>query len=93
MRIKVCHRRIDALHTSDPGEIAKIMSEAEKIILPPNIMKTVADLSITIQNNAPYKGEDESAATIGLYALRFAYLLNQSGQLVEASPKPKGEQE
>lgn len=86
MKTKIMHRKISAYHTSDPGEVLRLITEAEAITMPDALYNLGADIIATVQANAP---EREASNTAAAYLLRIAYILQREGRLIEAPPKPK----
>lgn len=87
MKLKVLTRSIIAYRTREPERIARLMKEAESVNLPESLYHAAADIGRTVHSNM--RNAEQAAETAAAYVLRYAYLLSQSGQLVEAPPKPK----
>ena len=93
MRTKIVRRRIISWQSHKPGLIDQIMSEAENVRLPQSIYNIAADLASTIRANVrrpnPESEERDQSELTGAYLMRYAFLLQQQGKLVEAPPRKK----
>lgn len=87
-RIIKCH--INAFYTYKPEETARLMNDGEKIRLPEKLIRQAADIAGSVLANTKEDNHDRASA-VAAYVLRYAYLLNQQGELIEAPPKPKRE--
>lgn len=85
MRKKIRLRKIIAKRTNDPGEIVRLLVEAEKIDFPERIYNLANDVFSTIEENLPHHATKDTAAA---YLLKLAFILNREGQLELAPPKP-----
>lgn len=93
MKTKITFRKIVADRSLDPSKIAGIVEEADMMNLPQGIMKTASDVVATIIHNTPKSDYAYSIAEpVASYLLKYAYALNQAGELTLAPPKPKGGQ-
>lgn len=86
MKTKILHRRTLAYFTMKPGEVDRLMLEAEKITMPEALYDMAADIAATVQANTP-DNDREQPATMAAYILRYAYILSKAGELAEAPPK------
>ena len=85
MKTKIMHRKIHAYHTGDPGEVLRLMKEAEAVTLPDQLYFIGNDIVDTVDANTP---ERDRAGAAAAYLLRVAYILQREGRFVEAPPKP-----
>ena len=85
MKTKIMHRKIHAYRTGDPGEVLRLIEEAEKITMPDTLYNIGADIVATVKANVRESEADDTAA---VYLMRIAYVLHREERLVEAPPKP-----
>ena len=93
MKIKLSRRStIVATRTKKPCEINGLLDDISKINLPQNLYDYGYDLIATIKANIGIYSEQrqrEFEEYICTHLLRFAYLLQEREQLVQAPPKAK----
>ena len=78
MKTKIMHRKICAGRTGDPGEVLRLIKDAEAITMPDMLYNLGADIIATVKANTP---ELEANDTAAVYLLRVAYILQKEGKL------------
>ena len=86
MKTKIMHRKIHAYRTGDPGEVLRLIKEAEAVALPEQLYNIGIDIVDTVKANT--RDRDEAGA-VAAYLLRIAYILHREGRLIEAPPTPE----